>query len=485
MTLRRRVHLALACAIIVAAAFGGCVPSPSVSAAPQAAPNAGLQPTPETARLAAPFNLPDFAALVEATGASVVNISITQLVRGGPEQYGIEPGSPLYEFFRRYGIPWGRPVPQQGIGSGFIVSADGQILTNAHVVAEATEVLVRLTDKRQFKARVLGVDRKTDVALIKIDARGLPAVRIGDPAKARVGEWVAAIGSPFGFENSVTAGIISAKARHLPDEDYVPFIQTDVAVNPGNSGGPLFNMAGEVIGINSLIFSGTGGYMGLSFAIPIDVAMKVKEDLLAHGKVRRGRIGVGVQSITEQLAESFGMKKTQGALVTMVEPGGPADRAGIRVGDVILAVGEREVAQSADLPAIVGETAPGKTIALRIWRNGAPRELRVTVGEAPAEQAAGGFAPPEGRRLASLGVVVRPLSEEESRQIQTRGLLVLDVAGPAAAAGVQPGDVILAVNNEPVASVEQLRAQIVAARGRVALLIQRGEARVFVPVIPD
>jgi serine protease Do len=472
MTTRRRIDLAFASgAMLALAALVACVPRPSAGAE--------TPPTPQASTPAVAGNLPDFAALVEATGASVVNISITQLVRGGPEQYGIEPGDPLYEFFRRFGIPWGRLVPQQGVGSGFIVSADGQILTNAHVVAEASEVLVQLTDKRQFKAKVLGVDRKTDVALIKIDARDLPVVRIGDPAKARVGEWVAAIGSPFGFENTVTAGIISAKARRLPDEDYVPFIQTDVAVNPGNSGGPLFNMAGEVIGINSLIFSGSGGYMGLSFAIPIDVAMKVKQDLLAHGKVRRGRIGVGVQPVTEQLAESFGMKQAQGALVTMIEAGGPADRAGMKVGDVILAVGERDVTQSAELPAIVGETAPGTTISVRIWRDGAAKELRVTVGETPSER---GYAPPEGSRVANLGVVVRPLSDDESRQIQARGLLVLDVEGPAAAAGLQPGDVILAVNNEPVASVEQLRDRIRAARGRLALLVQRGDTRIFVPV---
>ncbi len=457
--------------ILLAAALVACVPAPSVGAE-----------TPPPQAQASAAGLPDFASLVEATGASVVNISITQLVRGGPEQYGIEPGDPRYEFFRRFGIPWGRLVPQQGIGSGFIVSADGQIITNAHVVAEASEVLVRLTDKRQFKAKVLGVDNKTDVALIKIEARDLPVVKIGDPAKARVGEWVAAIGSPFGFENTVTAGIISAKARRLPDEDYVPFIQTDVAVNPGNSGGPLFNMKGEVIGVNSLIFSGTGGYMGLSFAIPIDVAMKVKADLLAHGKVRRGRIGVGVQPVTEPLAESFGMKQARGALVTMIEAGGPADRAGMKIGDVILAVGEREVTQSAELPAIIGETAPGKTVPVRIWRDGAARELRVTVGEAPSER---GYAPPEGRRVADLGLVVRSLTEEESRQLRARGLLVLDVEGPAAAAGLQTGDVILAVNNEPVASVEQLVNRVRAARGRAALLVQRGDARIFVPLRID
>jgi serine protease Do len=465
---------AIACVLLTSAALAACAPRPGVGAEPPSAPQAATS--------SSQGNLPDFASLVEATGASVVNISITQLVRSGPEQYGIEPGDPLYEFFRRFGIPWGRLVPQQGIGSGFIVSSDGQILTNAHVVAEATEVLVRLTDKREFRAKVLGVDRKTDVALIKIDARDLPAVKIGDPANSRVGEWVAAIGSPFGFENTVTAGIISAKARRLPDEDYVPFIQTDVAVNPGNSGGPLFNMRGEVIGINSLIFSGTGGFMGLSFAIPIDVAMKVKDDLLKHGKVRRGRIGVGVQPVTAQLAESFGMRSAQGALVTMVEAGGPADRAGMKVGDVILAIGERDVMQSADLPAIVGETAPGTTISVHIWRDGAAKALRVTVGEAPSER---GYAPPEGSTVANLGVVVRPLSDDEARQIQARGLLVLDVEGPAAAAGLQPGDVILAVNNQPVASVEQLRERVRAARGRLALLVQRGDVRIFVPLRID
>ncbi|HMG59523.1 MAG TPA: Do family serine endopeptidase, partial [Burkholderiales bacterium] len=302
--------------------------------------------------------LPDFSALVEQNGPAVVNISTTTApVRTQMQlpQIPGEPGDPMQEFFRRFQIP----MPQgdairRGVGSGFIVSADGYILTNAHVVDDASEVTVKLTDKREFKAKVIGVDRRTDVALVKIDSKNLPTVRIGDASKARVGEWVAAIGSPFGLENTVTAGIISAKSRSLPDETYVPFIQTDVAINPGNSGGPLFNMAGEVIGINSQIYSRTGGYMGLSFAVPIDVAMKVKTDLQKFGKVTRGRLGVTIQGVTQELADSFGLKKAQGALVSAVEPKSPADKAGVKTGDIILSVDGRTIENSIDLPRVIG-----------------------------------------------------------------------------------------------------------------------------------
>ncbi len=485
--LRVATRAVLLCTVLVACspfiATGATSPVPSGAAAP--VPTGAASPV---ATGAAPpvavRGLPDFAALVVAAGPSVVNISTTQLVPSGPEQLGIEPGDPLYELLRRFGLPLGRMVPQRGVGSGFIVGADGQILTNAHVVAGATDVLVRLADRRRFRAKVLGVDAKTDVALIKIDARGLPAVRIGDPARAQVGEWVAAIGSPFGFESTVTAGIISAKARHLPDEDFVPYIQTDVAINPGNSGGPLFNMQGEVIGINSLIFSQTGGFMGLSFAIPIDVAMKVKEELLRHGKVRRGRIGVGVQALSDELAAAFGLDRAAGALVGVVDPGGPADRAGVRVGDIILRMGERDVEQASDLPETVAALAPGTTLALRVWRRGRVQDLRVTVGEAQPEPTAGA-APVPGRRIAPLGVVVRALSDEEARHVRTEGLLVLDAEGPAAAAGLQPGDLILAINDAPVATVDALVARLARAPRQVALLVQRGTARVYVALRPN
>ncbi len=430
--------------------------------------------------------LPDFSALVEQNGPAVVNISTTTApvrVQMQVPQIPGEPGDPIQEFFRRFQIP----MPQgdairRGVGSGFIVSPDGYILTNAHVVDDASEVTVKLTDKREFKAKVIGVDRRTDVALVKIDARNLPTVRIGDASKARVGEWVAAIGSPFGLENTVTAGIISAKSRSLPDENYVPFIQTDVAINPGNSGGPLFNMAGEVIGINSQIYSRTGGYMGLSFAVPIEVAMKVKTDLQKYGKVSRGRLGVTIQGVTQELADSFGLKKAQGALVSAVEPKSPANKAGVKTGDIILAVDGRAIESSIDLPRIIGESRPGAAVTLKVWRQGETQELRASLGEAPAERVAKAHSETKSKP-SKLGLAVRPLTEEERKQIETEGgLLVEESEGPAARAGVQAGDVILAFNNQPVKSVDQLRRLVDRSRGSVALLIQREGNKIYVPI---
>jgi len=430
--------------------------------------------------------LPDFSALVEQNGPAVVNISTTTApVRTQMQlpQIPGDPGDQIQEFFRRFQIP----MPQgdsirRGVGSGFIVSADGYILTNAHVVDDANEVTVKLTDNREFKAKVIGVDRRTDVALVKIEAKNLPTVRIGDASKARVGQWVAAIGSPFGLENTVTAGIISAKSRSLPDETYVPFIQTDVAINPGNSGGPLFNMAGEVIGINSQIYSRTGGYMGLSFAVPIDVAMKVKTDLQKYGKVNRGRLGVTIQGVSQELADSFGLKKAQGALVSAVEPKSPADKAGVRTGDIILAVDGRDIENSIDLPRIIGESRPGTAVTIKVWRQGETRELRASLGEAPAEKVA--RADSESKAKPSkLGLALRPLTEEERKQIEAEGgLLVEQSEGPAARAGVQAGDVILAFNNQPVKSVDQLRRLVDRSRGSVALLIQREGNKIYVPI---
>jgi serine protease Do len=430
--------------------------------------------------------LPDFSALVEQNGPAVVNISTTtapvRTQMQSPQIPG-EPGDPMQEFFRRFQIP----MPQgdairKGVGSGFIVSADGYILTNAHVVDDASEVMVKLTDKREFKAKVIGVDRRTDVALVKIDARDLPMVRIGDASKARVGEWVAAIGSPFGLENTVTAGIISAKSRSLPDESYVPFIQTDVAINPGNSGGPLFNMAGEVIGINSQIYSRTGGYMGLSFAVPIDVAMKVKNDLQKFGKVSRGRLGVTIQGVTQELADSFGLKKAQGALVAAVEPKSPADKAGIKTGDIILAVDGRTIENSIDLPRVIGESRPGTPVSLKIWRQGQTRELNASLGETPAEKVAKTESELK-TKPGKLGLALRPLTQEERKRIETEGgLLVEQSEGPAARAGVQAGDVILAFNNQPVKTVDQLRRLVDRSRGNVALLIQREGNKIYVPI---
>src|SRR3981189_396992 len=345
--------------------------------------------------------LPDFTRLVEEQGSTVVNISTTQAVRRTgalPQIPGMEDDE-IQEFFRRF-IPRqqpGVPGPGQGpgprsesrsLGSGFILSADGYIMTNAHVVDAADEINVRFTDKREFKAKGIGADKRTDVALIKIEASGLPAVRFGDPSRLKVGEWVVAIGAPFGFENSVTAGIVSAKGRSLPQENFVPFIQTDVAINPGNSGGPLFNMRGEVVGINSQIYSRTGGFMGLSVAIPADVALDVQKQLKEKGRVARGRIGVVIQEVTRDLATSFGLDKPRGALVNSVEKGSPADKAGIEATDIIVSFDGKAAEGSSELPRIVGSTKPGNKTSMEVWRKGVPREIAVTVGELPEDRLA-------------------------------------------------------------------------------------------------
>jgi serine protease Do len=374
-------------------------------------------------------------------------------------------------------------VPRQGQGSGFIVAADGLILTNAHVVADAEEVTVKLTDKREFKAKVIGADKLTDVAVLRIDARDLPTVKIGSAREARVGEWVVAIGSPFGFENSVTAGIISAKSRSLPDEGYVPFLQTDVAINPGNSGGPLFNLNGEVIGINSQIFSRSGGYQGLSFAIPIDVAMKVEQQLVDHGKVSRGRMGVAVQELNQSLAESFGLDKPRGALVSSVEKGSPAERAGVEPGDVILKFNGQEVARSSDLPPLVADLAPGSSANLEVWRGQRTRTLSVKLGELPGSLAQAAAEPAD---RTQLGLAARPLTAAERRELGVAegGLVVERVAdgGPAARAGIRPGDVILSAGGEKLADVGQLRG-LAARKGKyLALQLLRGDQRLFVPL---
>ncbi len=426
--------------------------------------------------------LPDFSDLVEKYGPAVVNVS-TVGKRQTQQEDETDPEDPFGDLFRRFQGPRG-DVPIQGLGSGFIVSPDGYILTNGHVVADASEVTVKLVDRREFRAKVIGADKSTDVALIKISASSLPTVRIGDPAQTKVGQWVAAIGSPFGLDHTVTAGIVSAKSRSLSGESFVPFIQTDVAINPGNSGGPLFNMDGEVIGINSQIYSRTGGYMGLSFAIPIDVAMKVKDDLQKYGKVTRGRLGVTIQSMTTELAESFGLKKPEGALVSSVEKGSAAEKAGLASGDVILAVNGHAIDQAGDLARAIGETKPGTKVELRIWRKGAERTVAASVGEAPSEnlaQAGRGGSPGAGG--GKLGLAVRPLTREERRQIGTDGGVVVENAtGPAARAGIRPGDVIIGFNGQPLKDVDQLRRLVDSARGSVALLVQREGAKMFVPI---
>jgi serine protease Do len=440
--------------------------------------------------------LPDFTELVEKQGPAVVNISTTQTVRGHrafPQFPELDEDDPMFEFFRRFiprqpGMP--REFQSKSLGSGFIISPDGFVLTNAHVVESADEILVRLTDKREFKAKVIGSDKRTDIALIKIEASGLPVVRMGDPAKLKVGEWVVAIGSPFGFESSVTAGIVSAKGRSLPQENFVPFIQTDVAINPGNSGGPLFNMKGEVVGINSQIYSRTGGYMGVAFAIPIDVAMEVQNQLRTSGRVSRGRIGVVIQEVTKELAESFGLPKPAGALVNAVEKGGPADKAGVEAGDIILKFDGKSVGASSDLPRIVGATRPGSKVQLQVWRKGATKELGVTVGEIAEERTAlrGTKKPKPPEASANrLGLVLSEPTQEQKREFKSsHGLLVDDVRGNGGRADLRPGDLLLALvhkgTSTELKSVEQFNKLLAQFDKTTAftLLVRRGEQQTYV-----
>jgi serine protease Do len=440
--------------------------------------------------------LPDFARLVEEQGAAVVNISTTQTPRRSatPQVPNIE-DEEMLEFFRRF-IPR-QPAPgprpeSRSLGSGFIISPDGYILTNAHVVDAADEINVRLTDKREFKARVVGADKRTDVALIKIDAASLPAVRVGNPARLRVGEWVVAIGSPFGFENTVTAGIVSAKGRSLPQENFVPFIQTDVAINPGNSGGPLFNMQGEVVGVNSQIYSRTGGFMGLSFAIPIDVALDVQKQLRDKGRVSRGRIGVIIQEVTRDLAVSFGLDRARGALVNSVEKGSPADKGGIEATDIITRFDGKDVESSSDLPRIVGATRPGTRVPVEVWRKGAPRTLNLTVGELLEDRVAAREPARERKSEAApanrLGIVVSELTGEQKRELGLEhGLVVTDVRSDARAE-LRRGDVLLKLvhngRHTELKSADQLN-KLLAGLERsavVTLQVRRGESTAFVTV---
>jgi serine protease Do len=436
-------------------------------------------------------DLPDFTELAEKQGPAVVNVSTTQTVQAqqGIPQLPFSEDDPFYEFFKRFAPPVPREFESKSLGSGFIISSDGYLLTNAHVVSDADEVTVKLTDKREFKAKVIGSDRRTDVALLKIDATGLPKVTLGDPAKLKVGEWVVAIGSPFGFENSVTAGIVSAKGRSLPQENFVPFIQTDVAINPGNSGGPLFNLKGEVVGINSQIYSRTGGFMGLSFAIPIDVAMDITEQLRTTGKVSRGRIGVVIQEVTKELADSFGLSKPVGALINSVEKGSPADKAGLEPSDVILKFDDKTVNSSADLPRIVGSTKPGSKVTVQIWRKGASKDISLTIGEIPADEKVAQRSSKHGKTPDNrLGITLSDLTADQRSELGIRGgILVEDVQGTAARAGIRRGDIILAVNNQDVKSVDQF-SQLIGKydKGRnIALLVRRSDNALYIPLRID
>lgn len=452
--------------------------------------------------------LPDFTVLVEKAGPAVVNIRTTERAARTPR--GMPPldeNDPFYEFFRRFmppghpGFGGGRPGPgpesegdqrpeprQRGVGSGFIISADGYLLSNHHVVDGADEVIVTLTDKREFKAKIVGSDARTDVALLKIEAQGLPTLKIGNPDQLRVGEWVLAIGSPFGLDNTVTAGIVSAKSRDTGD--YLPFIQTDVAVNPGNSGGPLLNMAGEVVGINSQIYSRTGGFMGISFAIPIDEAQRVADQLRKSGRVVRGRIGVAIDEVTREVAEALGMKTASGALVRNVEPKGPADQAGVEAGDIVLKFNGKTIEKVSDLPRLVGNTAPGSQATLEVWRRGEVKTLKVKVGQIEPEKAVTSSKPtPKSEKPASvdwLGLSLADLGEASGESKASTGVQIVAVKGPAERVGLRQGDIILSLNNVQVRSVAQFvsAAEKLDRKRTVVLLVRRGEGVQFVPLKP-
>lgn len=463
------------------------------------------------------LTLPDFADLAERAGPAVVNIRTTARVAGGgpgagPQMPDLDENDPMFEFFRRFFPNPQQPGPQQGpqpgpqqgprqgpnqppsqgprrdvprgLGSGFVISADGYVLTNAHVVEGADDIMVTLTDKREFKGKVIGADRRTDVALVKIEATGLPAVKIGDPNKLRVGEWVLAIGSPFGLDNTVTAGIVSAKARDTGE--LLPFIQTDVAVNPGNSGGPLINMRGEVVGINSQIFTTSGGYNGISFAIPIDEVMNVQSQLRATGRVIRGRIGVGIEAVSKEVAEAIGLGAPRGAMVNTVEKDGPAQKAGVEPGDVIVKFDGRAVERSNDLPRIVGSTKPGTASTITVFRKGTQRDLKVMVAEMQpdrARTARGTETPKPVTPSNALGLGVSDLSADRLKELGLRGAVQVDsVDGLAAAAGIRPGDVIAQMNSAEVANAKQFNEAVAKldAKKDVALLVRRGDASRFI-----
>jgi serine protease Do len=447
-------------------------------------------------------SLPDFTDLVDQVGPSVVNIRTIEKVtpRMGSGGTGDEE---MMEFFRRFGLPMPnmprqtpRPNRQgseeeqpKGVGSGFIFSSDGLIMTNAHVVDGADEVLVTLPDKREFKAKILGADKRSDVALVKIEASGLPAVKVGDVGRLRVGEWVMAIGSPFGLENTVTAGIVSAKQRDTGD--YLPFIQTDVAINPGNSGGPLINMRGEVVGINSQIYSRSGGFMGISFSIPMDEAVRVVEQLRTQGRVSRGRIGVQIGAVSKEVAESLGLPKAQGALVTGVEAGAPADKAGVEAGDIIVKFDGKTIEKSGDLPRIVGSIKPGTKSTMTVYRRGAMKELNVTVAEIEADKAVAKNEPPEPKAKGvagqQYGLVVSDLTDAQKKELKIKAGVRIEAATDAAArAGLREGDVILAVGNTEVSSAKELEAALGKhdKKKSLNLLFRRGDWTQFAVIKP-
>ena len=509
MSVRTFIRKPLAAAVLGAAIVAapvsalyafGVTPNAAGAAAPPAPTSQGpVTSVPATGNPVAV--LPDFSTMVQKYGPAVVNIQVVSKIpvsnnqpgdddddddddngsgsgnNGGNNANPFGPNSPFAPFFRG---PQGPPQPSRGEGSGFIIRPDGYILTNAHVVNGASEVTVRLTDRREYTAKVIGIDTKSDVAVIKISAKDLPTVKLGDSHNLKVGEWVLAIGAPFGFENSATAGIVSAKGRTLPDSGYIPFIQTDVPINPGNSGGPLFNMRGEVVGINSQIYSRSGGFMGVSFSIPIDVALQVSNQLETTGHVSRGKLGVYIQAVNQGLADSFGLPQPEGALVSSTEKGGAAAQAGVEPGDVILKINGQPTSAT-ELPVTVATMQPGSTVTLEVWRNHATRTVTVKLAAMEDKHVAANST--HQNNGGKLGLAVRPLTPEERSQANTQnGVLVEKAQGPALEAGLQPGDVVIAANGVPVTSVEDLRNAVEKSKGHIALLIKRGDAQIFVPV---
>ena len=495
----------LVMALVAAGAIGALGATGAGLVGTRSAAQAQPAQTAVSAQPAAPnlpaVNAPNFADITARNGAAVVNISVVGSSRSMGEDegeqtserqgQGISPDDPFFEFFRQFGLP-GMPgmgpraqqpdTPVRGEGSGFIVSSDGVILTNAHVVHGAKEVTVKLNDRREFNAKVLGADPKTDVAVLKIDAKNLPTVKLGQTSQLRVGDWVLAIGSPFGFENSVTAGVVSAKGRSLPDDSFVPFLQTDVAINPGNSGGPLFNAQGEVVGINSQIYTRSGGYQGVSFAIPIEVATRVQQQIQATGKAQHAKLGVSVQEVNQAFADSFKLDRPEGALVASVEKNGPAAKAGLEPGDVVRKVDGKPVVGSGDLPAFIGQALPGQKVTLEVWRKGESKTLSATLGDASDKTVKTANSTPDAGN-GKLGLALRPLQPEEKKQIGVdAGLLVAQASGPAAAAGIARGDVLLSINGAPAGNIDQVRAAVAKADKTVAVLIWRDGNKIFVPV---
>jgi len=494
MTTYSKQPAKLVLALVAAGVIGGAGVQAFHHGEANAAPAPGTVTAP-TAVSPGTVTPPNFTQITREWGPAVVNITVdgTRKASASADSDGDDEAQNPFEFFRgapgmpqfpgmpRQMVP--REAPASGTGSGFIVDPSGLILTNAHVVKNASEVTVKLTDRREFRAKVLGADSKTDVAVLKIDAKDLPAVKLGNTRDLEVGEWVLAIGSPFGFENTVTAGVVSAKGRTLPDSSGVNFVQTDVAVNPGNSGGPLFNSRGEVVGINSQIYSRSGGYMGVSFAIPIELAQRVQQQIVATGKVDHPRLGVMIQDVNQALADSFGLKRPEGALVAKVEPGTPAEKAGLKAGDVIRSVNDKPVVSSGELPAHIALMRTGETVKLEVIRQGRETTLSAQLAgdSANEKQTAQGSAAPQ--QQGKLGLALRPLQDQEQKQAQLDGGLVVEQAsGPAARAGVKAGDVVLSINGVAAKSVEDARKAVDGAEKSVALLIQRGDNRIFVPV---